>query len=355
MLQLTIGRDPECDIVLADPSVSRRHARLEQESEHQFRITDLDSSNGVYVRHRTRWIKVDDANVERDSGVLLGQVEMSVEQLLEHHVPKDVRERPRAPRAKTVVQSGAHARDGDDNAPAPKRQPVPKTVDSVPPHPALKAVAEKHLAESPSAGQSGSGEVVSRLSDFHLMVAGAIAISVALIGIVFAGLHVSGIVSTFLYHLVLVIVTVLYAGILSIFMLFLTEFFEYQELNIFLYALIALTLALNIFNFVFVTGANNAGWDAFIQNWSVLLPYALFSMVFGIVMIVFGIRLLQVADRFAGLLKPYSFCMIAAGSLYATVLFSLLGVPDLFVGAGNVMLGMVFLEWASMMRRESLA
>jgi len=112
---------------------------------------------------------------------------------------------------------------------------------------------------------------------------------------------------------------------------------------------------MNIFNFVFVTGTNNAAWDAFLQNWKVLLPYALFSMVFGIVMIVFAIRLLQVADRFAGLLKPYSFCMIAAGTLYATVLFSLLGVPDLFVGAGNVMLGMVFLEWASMMRRESLA
>jgi pSer/pThr/pTyr-binding forkhead associated (FHA) protein len=46
--ELVIGRHPECDIVLAGASVSRRHARL------RFRdgtwiLQDLDSTNGTWV------------------------------------------------------------------------------------------------------------------------------------------------------------------------------------------------------------------------------------------------------------------------------------------------------------------
>ena len=43
-----IGRDPECDIVLDDNQVSRRHARLTM-GERVVEITDLNSSNGVVV------------------------------------------------------------------------------------------------------------------------------------------------------------------------------------------------------------------------------------------------------------------------------------------------------------------
>lgn len=46
--ELVVGRHPECDIVLAGPAVSRRHARL------TFRdgawiVQDLDSTNGTVV------------------------------------------------------------------------------------------------------------------------------------------------------------------------------------------------------------------------------------------------------------------------------------------------------------------
>jgi len=43
-----IGRGNTCDIVLKDNSVSRRHARLDYVQE-KFVITDLGSTNGVYV------------------------------------------------------------------------------------------------------------------------------------------------------------------------------------------------------------------------------------------------------------------------------------------------------------------
>ena len=46
--RLTIGRETACDIVLADPNVSRRHAAIEPASG-GLRVVDLGSGNGVWV------------------------------------------------------------------------------------------------------------------------------------------------------------------------------------------------------------------------------------------------------------------------------------------------------------------
>ena len=45
---LVIGRDPQADLVLADASVSRRHARIEQDGS-QLKLVDLNSGNGVWM------------------------------------------------------------------------------------------------------------------------------------------------------------------------------------------------------------------------------------------------------------------------------------------------------------------
>jgi ABC-type multidrug transport system ATPase subunit len=47
--RLLIGRSPECDVCLAHPMVSRRHALLERASDGRLRLTDLDSVNGLSV------------------------------------------------------------------------------------------------------------------------------------------------------------------------------------------------------------------------------------------------------------------------------------------------------------------
>ena len=49
---LTIGRLPECGIMLADPNVSRRHAQLRREGEKVF-LVDLGSTNGTRVNGAT--------------------------------------------------------------------------------------------------------------------------------------------------------------------------------------------------------------------------------------------------------------------------------------------------------------
>jgi hypothetical protein len=49
--QVTIGREPQCDVVIPDRQVSRVHATLHR-MEHGFEIEDLGSKNGTHVNGR---------------------------------------------------------------------------------------------------------------------------------------------------------------------------------------------------------------------------------------------------------------------------------------------------------------
>ncbi len=46
---VTVGRSPNCDLVIPHDSVSRTHCRIEISPKGVFLITDLDSSNGTYI------------------------------------------------------------------------------------------------------------------------------------------------------------------------------------------------------------------------------------------------------------------------------------------------------------------
>jgi len=52
--QFTIGRAPDCDHVLSDPTASRYHAELRCE-DGAWILTDLRSRNGTYVNGRRAW------------------------------------------------------------------------------------------------------------------------------------------------------------------------------------------------------------------------------------------------------------------------------------------------------------
>lgn len=52
--ELTVGRLPDCDVVLDDPSVSKRHAvLLWSEPEHRCSLKDLGSTNGTFLNSQT--------------------------------------------------------------------------------------------------------------------------------------------------------------------------------------------------------------------------------------------------------------------------------------------------------------
>ena len=64
-----IGREPSCQIRLADKSISRRHARILWDG-FRWRVEDLDSRNGIHLdKHRVR-----EANLADCDEFMLGEV-----------------------------------------------------------------------------------------------------------------------------------------------------------------------------------------------------------------------------------------------------------------------------------------
>jgi hypothetical protein len=72
---MTIGRDRTAELVLADPEVSRRHARLETQGKTVF-LRDLQSKNGTYLNGRRV-----DAAIETRAGdtIDVGATRLTVE------------------------------------------------------------------------------------------------------------------------------------------------------------------------------------------------------------------------------------------------------------------------------------
>ena len=66
--ELSLGRDPTCDVCIVSKQVSRRHAVLRQGTAGRARITDLDSRNGTRVNGR----RVAEADLEPGDVVRLG-------------------------------------------------------------------------------------------------------------------------------------------------------------------------------------------------------------------------------------------------------------------------------------------
>lgn len=54
---LTLGRDPDCEFPIDDPSVSRRHARIGRRDKDYY-ILDLRSTNGTYINDESALLRV---------------------------------------------------------------------------------------------------------------------------------------------------------------------------------------------------------------------------------------------------------------------------------------------------------
>jgi len=69
--EVVIGRSRDCDIQLADPNVSRRHAEVRQEGA-AYWVIDLDSTNGMEVNGR----RLKRAKLRQGDRILLGSTEL---------------------------------------------------------------------------------------------------------------------------------------------------------------------------------------------------------------------------------------------------------------------------------------
>jgi hypothetical protein len=77
-----VGRDPSNDIVIEHGSVSRHHCELRVLEDGAVLLVDCDSMNGTAVRQNGQWDHIEQATVERDERILLGEVVTTIGALL---------------------------------------------------------------------------------------------------------------------------------------------------------------------------------------------------------------------------------------------------------------------------------
>jgi hypothetical protein len=107
-----IGRDPDNDIVIEHGSVSRNHCELRLLDDGAVLLVDLDSMNGTAVRQNGQWEHVEQATVERDERILLGEIVTTVAALLAR-APKAAAPRStQAPRPRKLAKPTAVAESG---------------------------------------------------------------------------------------------------------------------------------------------------------------------------------------------------------------------------------------------------
>jgi pSer/pThr/pTyr-binding forkhead associated (FHA) protein len=78
-----VGRAKDCDINVADPTVSRCHAELIVQTDTEFLLVDKQSTSGTFVLRKGEWRPVSTARVGPQDKVRLGAFETTVGDLVE--------------------------------------------------------------------------------------------------------------------------------------------------------------------------------------------------------------------------------------------------------------------------------
>jgi pSer/pThr/pTyr-binding forkhead associated (FHA) protein len=97
MQTLTVGRSKDCDIVIADPSVSRQHAQLVVKSETNIVLFDCESKFGTFVRRDGKWRAITSSPVGMDDNVRVGRHETTVRKILSEVQGQTAREKGSTP------------------------------------------------------------------------------------------------------------------------------------------------------------------------------------------------------------------------------------------------------------------
>jgi len=124
-----IGRQEDCDVVVQDPSVSRRHAEAEDKGMGKIRVTDLGSANGTYVLEGGRWTQVETTTVNMRTPIRLGDVETTLERLVPALAPHERTQALRNPvqtpgaAAPAPIDAGGQASAGRMGSAAAAAQP----------------------------------------------------------------------------------------------------------------------------------------------------------------------------------------------------------------------------------------
>src|SRR5262245_39536464 len=132
-----VGREPGCDVLLADGSVSRKHAKIERRG-HIWAVVDQGSANGTYVDSQ----KIGEAVLKNGQELRFGTVAFRVE------LPPDDMEATvagNAPEATVLATPLPVAPKAPPRPPSPKASPPPIPPPAPPPAPPSAAGARERF------------------------------------------------------------------------------------------------------------------------------------------------------------------------------------------------------------------
>ena len=77
----TCGREPTCDLVLENETLSRVHARIELADDGLVSVHDNNSSNGTFLNRNDSWVRASKLTLCIGDRIRFGDVEIPLEQL----------------------------------------------------------------------------------------------------------------------------------------------------------------------------------------------------------------------------------------------------------------------------------
>jgi len=160
MAKLRIGRSDTNDIVLDEGSVSRKHAEIEEVSDGVWRLTDVGSSAGTFVKDGGQWTQITSVDVDIDTRVRFGEAEFNLADI----VTVD----PATIRPNTMSGLGQRAEQGAAEISREMRQP-PRSAGSVPA--AGSSSSSSGLSKNTKILLFGGGGVLALLVIIVLVVA----------------------------------------------------------------------------------------------------------------------------------------------------------------------------------------
>jgi pSer/pThr/pTyr-binding forkhead associated (FHA) protein len=124
----TCGRDPSCDLVLADTTLSRWHATIELASDGRVCINDKGSRNGTFINRNDSWVRVRKVFLCSGDRIRFGDVELPLARLTalfgkRANIRLDARRFPKR-RGKTVAKPVTAQSDHGASMNKPRRNPA---------------------------------------------------------------------------------------------------------------------------------------------------------------------------------------------------------------------------------------
>jgi predicted component of type VI protein secretion system len=168
---ITVGRQPDCDICVDNPGVSRQHFRIERNADGEYRVLDQGSANGTYLNdYPIRAATLRDRDV---IGFGKYSLEVGIERLVGGGSENPRQREPQSGEGVTVMLSAAEVRRMmAEGRPAEAPRPTPQHAPRHAPQPAPQHSPQRSPQQSagPPAGPAPEPRQFTSLPSAYVFI-----------------------------------------------------------------------------------------------------------------------------------------------------------------------------------------